>query len=151
MGLFGFIKKGLGKVVKLGLGQLTGGLSDKALQAMQASNQAKTAAKQAQAQMETMQRMAQMVKLAPTMAPISTNQAMMPLRKAASGSGGARKVTKRKKAAPRKAARVPTRTPSKRRAPRGGLQLRAMAAEWRAAGKPGTWQGWIKTNPIKGG
>lgn len=32
----------------------------------------------------------------------------------------------------------------KRSAPRGGLDLKAMAAQWRAAGKPGTWIGWVK-------
>lgn len=33
--------------------------------------------------------------------------------------------------------------------PAGGLDLKAMAAQWRAAGKPGTWLGWIKANPIR--
>lgn len=32
--------------------------------------------------------------------------------------------------------------------PKGGLDLKRMAAQWRAAGKPGTWIGWIKSNPI---
>lgn len=51
-----------------------------------------------------------------------------------------------------------SRMPQKRRTatgtgrrvpPRGGLDLKAMAAQWRAAGKPGTWLGWIKANPLK--
>lgn len=33
---------------------------------------------------------------------------------------------------------------SKRKAPTGGLDLKALSASWKAAGKPGTWQGWIK-------
>jgi len=33
-----------------------------------------------------------------------------------------------------------------RRPPTGGLDLKALSASWRAAGKPGTWQGWIKAN-----
>jgi hypothetical protein len=37
----------------------------------------------------------------------------------------------------------------KRVPPKGGLDLKAMAAAWRAAGKPGTWIGWIKSNQIK--
>lgn len=37
----------------------------------------------------------------------------------------------------------------KRKPPGGGLDLKAMAAAWRAAGKPGTWISWIKANPIK--
>lgn len=46
----------------------------------------------------------------------------------------------------RKAKRAPGkgRTP-----PKGGLDLKRMAAQWRAAGKPGTWIGWIKSNPIR--
>jgi hypothetical protein len=38
---------------------------------------------------------------------------------------------------------------SKRVPPKGGLDLKAMARDWRAAGKPGTWIAWIKANPIK--
>lgn len=51
----------------------------------------------------------------------------------------------------RKAKTVTKRTSSgvKRQPPKGGLDLKAMAAAWRAAGKPGTWLGWIKSNPIK--
>lgn len=30
--------------------------------------------------------------------------------------------------------------------PRGGLDLKAIAAEWRRQGKPGTWLGFIKAN-----
>lgn len=40
------------------------------------------------------------------------------------------------------------RTGKGRTPPRGGLDLKAMAAQWRAAGKPGTWLGWIKSQPI---
>jgi len=46
-------------------------------------------------------------------------------------------------AARRKAKRV---TGKGRRPPSGGLDLKALSASWRAAGKPGTWQGWIKAN-----
>lgn len=37
----------------------------------------------------------------------------------------------------------------KRPPPKGGLDLKAMAKEWRAAGKPGDWRSWIKNNPIR--
>lgn len=37
----------------------------------------------------------------------------------------------------------------KRLPPAGGLDLRAMAAQWRAAGKPGSWREWIRSNPIR--
>jgi hypothetical protein len=33
-----------------------------------------------------------------------------------------------------------------RRPPKGGLDLKALSASWKAAGKPGTWQGWIAKN-----
>ena len=38
---------------------------------------------------------------------------------------------------------------SRRVPPRGGLDLRAMAAEWREAGKPGRWIDWVKTHPVR--
>jgi len=50
------------------------------------------------------------------------------------------KMPQKRKTAPGTSKRVP---------PKGGLDLKAMAAQWRAAGKPGTWLGWIKANPIK--
>jgi len=60
----------------------------------------------------------------------------------------------RKPQARRKAARMPakartTASKGKRKAPSGGLDLKAIAIEWRAQGKPGTWQGFIKANPIR--
>ena len=39
----------------------------------------------------------------------------------------------------------------KRTPPAGGLDLAAMAAQWRAAGKPGSWRDWIKTNQLRKG
>lgn len=45
-------------------------------------------------------------------------------------------------------AKTPKRKGS-RKPPAGGLDLRAMGAAWRAAGKPGTWRDWIKTNQIR--
>ena len=54
----------------------------------------------------------------------------------------------------RKASRMPqkrrTATGKGRRTPpSGGLDLRAMAAAWRAAGKPGSWRDWIRTNQLR--
>lgn len=47
-------------------------------------------------------------------------------------------------------AKAKTRTrQGSRTVPRGGLDLKAMAAAWRAAGKPGTWREWIKTQQIR--
>jgi len=50
---------------------------------------------------------------------------------------------------PRKAAKVTRSSNGKRVPPKGGLDLAAIARQWRAAGKPGTWQGYIKANPIR--
>jgi hypothetical protein len=52
-------------------------------------------------------------------------------------SGG----TTRRKKAKRKAP-----SGAKRKAPTGGLNLKALSASWKKAGKPGTWQGWIRDN-----
>lgn len=35
---------------------------------------------------------------------------------------------------------------TKRRAPTGGLDLKALSASWRAAGKPGRWIDWVKSH-----
>lgn len=35
---------------------------------------------------------------------------------------------------------------SKRRAPTGGLDLKALSASWKAAGKPGSWMDWIRSH-----
>jgi len=40
----------------------------------------------------------------------------------------------------------PAKARSARKPPTGGLDLRALSASWKAAGKPGTWQGWIQAN-----
>lgn len=50
----------------------------------------------------------------------------------------------------RKASQKAKRSSGKGRTPpSGGLDLAAIAREWRAQGKPGTWQGFIKANPIR--
>lgn len=52
-------------------------------------------------------------------------------------------VSGRLKAASRRPAKAHR---AKRRPPPGGLDLKALSASWRAAGRPGTWQGWIAAN-----
>lgn len=49
-----------------------------------------------------------------------------------------------RRAAPRKA--KSSGKPSKRRAPTGGKDFKALSASWRAAGKPGTWLAWVKSH-----
>lgn len=65
-----------------------------------------------------------------------------------------RRTTKRaKKSAARSPARRSPRrrasTGTRRRPPPGGMDLKAMSAAWRAAGKPTSWQDWIKNNQIR--
>lgn len=51
---------------------------------------------------------------------------------------------------PHKSSRKAKRAPGKgRTAPAGGLDLKAIAAEWRRQGKPGRWIDFIKANPIR--
>lgn len=50
-------------------------------------------------------------------------------------------LTKKAPKKARKAASGGKRTP-----PKGGLNLKALSASWKAAGKPGTWQAWIASN-----
>lgn len=42
--------------------------------------------------------------------------------------------------------RKPAKPRSARKPPTGGLDLKALSQSWNAAGKPGTWQGWIAQN-----
>jgi hypothetical protein len=64
-------------------------------------------------------------------------------RQLAREEGGAAPARRAAKRARRPKAR---RSGVKRRPPTGGLNLKALSASWRAAGKPGTWQGWIQAN-----
>jgi len=45
--------------------------------------------------------------------------------------------------------RAATNGKGRRSPPAGGLDLKRMAGQWRAAGKPGTWRDWIKTNQLR--
>jgi len=143
MGIFGFVKKAVGKVVKTGLSVATRGVSDKVLKGLKQLGQAKQAAKAAAANEITLQRYAQMAKVAPkvaiTKAPAAVKLALRPM--------GAPKPKAKKR---RKAAAAPrAKSTSGRKPPKGGLDLAAIGRAWRAAGKPGSWQAYIKANPIK--
>lgn len=46
----------------------------------------------------------------------------------------------------RKRVKVKRAGSSNRKPPSGGLNLKALSASWRAAGKPGTWQQWIASH-----
>jgi hypothetical protein len=174
MGLFGFIKKGIGKVAKAGLSVVTKGLSDKAFKVLKDVGQAKQAQKQAAANQVTLQTYARQAKLTPrvamTQTPRAVKLALRPMGEKApakrktyrapkSAGGGewsskgmydiavAQRSAKKKRK--KGAAKVTRAKGTGRKAPKGGLDLKAIAAKWRAAGKPGTWIGYIKANPIK--
>lgn len=52
----------------------------------------------------------------------------------------------REKAAQNRAQRQSVRAAGLRKPPVGGLDLKGLSASWKAAGKPGSWQAWIKAN-----
>ena len=92
------------------------------------------------------------VRLAPPTASASAAQTMpggAPLSSAAERRNAktARAVrSRRPKAAPRGKASKPRRRSSGRKPPTGGLNLKALSASWKAAGKPGRWIDWVKAN-----
>lgn len=90
-----------------------------------------------------------LVKLAPAPRPVAAS-AESP---ATTMPGGAplakpRRARRRAAAAPRakKSKTVQQTINSGRRPPKGGKDLKALAAAWRAAGKPGKWIDWVKSH-----
>lgn len=163
MGLFGSIFKVVGKVAKAGLSVATKGISDKVFSvlkgrggAKQVQNTPDTTAQQ-QAIIEKWRGIAPNVKTTTVLAAVKKKQPA-PVARALKqrrprymadepGQGepwgsnaGETGPPPRRKRKPPKALR-PRRKP-----PSGGLDLRALSASWKAAGKPGTWQGWIAAN-----
>ena len=83
---------------------------------------------------------------APTVVPISAGTAKPPAVTMPGGSPLSTRSTVRRRpkvaaAKPRKAA-----SGSKRKPPKGGKDLKALSASWKAAGKPGKWIDWVKTH-----
>jgi hypothetical protein len=74
-----------------------------------------------------------------TAAPADTMPGGAPLRSAVAKL---RRATHSRRA---RASSSPARA-SKRRAPTGGLDLKALSASWKAAGKPGSWMDWIRSH-----
>lgn len=150
MGLFGFIKKAIGTVAKAGLSVVTHGVSDKVISSLKSKGIATTKAAN---QLITDKAAAQIGKLVPQVT--RTAQAAAPIIRAIDDNKVTVKAVKRstpakrKAAAAKKAAPRKTSSGAKRTPPKGGLDLAAIARAWRKAGKPGTWQGYIKSNPIK--
>lgn len=75
----------------------------------------------------------------PTTAAATTMPGGAPLGAKARGRPRARKA-KAPKSPPK------PRSGAKRAPPKGGKDLKALAASWKAAGKPGKWLDWVKTH-----
>lgn len=156
MSFFSFLGKTVGKIAKAGLGVATGGISTQIIDTVGGLLQKK---KQAVNQQNLYEAAGLTDKYAP---PARRTESAMPGAGYIPAYGGgpvnvsrpARRTRKRAAAAPRRAAAPRMRAKKKRRAgggrtpPPGGLDLKAMSRDWRAAGSPGTWQQWIASNPI---
>jgi len=159
VGLFKFVGKALGTVAKMGLSVATKGLSDKVFSALKSSGQAKQAAKMIAAQQVTNQRLAQAVKIEPRVAPEATIARAVKTKGAIlkgfpGGSDAPKRRRRKKKAAGTTAKRAKATTGAKRKPPKGGLDFRAMAVQWRAHdkmydGRKVSWLEWQKIAPIK--
>lgn len=150
MGLFSALKKIAGKVVKAGLSVATRGVSDKVFSALKSRGQkpATVEAKMPKGRSMTEQEFALANKLGQAAPKVRTSEVYEGVFKKKSAYKKKRRgaamspttTTRRKKT---------TTTGGKRKPPPGGLDLAAMAREWRAAGKPGSWLSWIKSNQIR--
>lgn len=148
MGFFGTIAKLAGKVVKAGASTLTHGASDLLLKQLKGTGQVKQAQKAVAAKQMTAQQIAAATAVQPSVkvpAAQKITAALKPMATAPKASS--QKKASTPKAKKPKAAKV--KKPSNRKAPKGGLDLAAISRAWKAAGKPGTWLGYIKANPIK--
>jgi hypothetical protein len=153
MGLFGSIFKVVGKVAKAGLSVATKGISDKVFSVLKGRGAQKQVqhtpdvTAQQQAVIEKWRGVAPNVKVTSVLAAVKKKQpatvarAMKQrVRYMADEPDQGEPPPPRRKRKPPKALR-PRRKP-----PTGGLDLKALSASWKAAGKPGTWQGWIAAN-----
>lgn len=148
MGFFGTIAKLAGKVVKAGASVVTHGASDNLLQALKGGGGVKAAVKAAKTSTLNAQQLAQITKLTPTVkgsAATKVQAALKPVAKVPKAKTKKAKATPK----PKKAKAAKVKKASTRKPPKGGLDLAAISRAWKAAGKPGTWLGYIKANPIK--
>lgn len=84
---------------------------------------------------------------APTIVPISAGTAKPPAVTMPGGAPLSTRATVRRR--PKLAAAAPKARKAaggKRKPPKGGKDLKALSASWKAAGKPGKWIDWVKTH-----
>lgn len=159
MGLFGALKKLAGGVIKTGLSFATHGVSDKVLGALKGMGK-KRATTVAKPTLWTEQETALVNKLGQATPRVRMTEVMADAR-AGDGLRGTYKRKASYKAKPSSrapagrsraaagAAKPAGASAGRRGPPPGGLDLASMAAAWRAAGKPGSWQDWIRSNQIR--
>lgn len=161
MGLFGSIFKAVGKVAKAGLSIATKGVSDRVFAVLKGRGGAKKAevtpaTAQTQAIIEKWRGIAPNVKTTTVLAAVRKRQ---PAKMARSMRSRARYMADEPDQGepwgsnpgeegprPRRKRKPPKALRPRRKPPTGGLDLRALSASWKAAGRPGTWQGWIAAN-----
>lgn len=148
MGLFGSIFKAVGKVAKVGLSVATKGVSDKVFQVLKGRGTAKQVAStpdvtgQQLAVIEKWRGIAPNVKTTTVLAAVKKKQPA----KVARAMKQRREPDYDDEPPPRRKRKPPRALRPRRKPPSGGLDLKALSASWKAAGKPGTWQGWIAAN-----
>lgn len=138
--------KGVGKAIRAKVAVVTGGASEAALRGIKVAKalgatRAKKAAqpKSVRAAIAKLEAMPKLTVRQTSGDPPAAPPGMAPRRSPAPPRRAAVKLPKAKKAKAPKA--KGTRKP-----PSGGLDLKALAAQWRAAGKPGKWIDFVKAN-----
>lgn len=139
------VKKPLLGAARVALSGATGGLSEKVITVGKAIGKAKKVSKATKA-LDAMPRLQLAENKYYVPAPtegVGVQATAMP-----GGASLRKKAPKRRKttAKAKKPKATKKASGSKRKPPSGGLNLKALSASWKAAGKPGTWQQWIKAN-----
>jgi hypothetical protein len=153
MGLFGFIGKAVGKIARAGLSVATHGLSDKVINGARAVLGAKPKAANMvpYAGTSTAQERALMNKIGTLTPRVRVTERSEGWSFKSKPAYKTKRRTRTPRIAPQRAIRpaAASKPRGTRKPPSGGLDLSAMAAAWKAAGKPMAWQAWIKTNPLR--
>jgi hypothetical protein len=152
MGLFGSIFKVVGKVAKAGLSVATKGVSDKVFSVLKGRGAQKQVAStpdvtaQQLAVIEKWRGIAPNVKTTTVLAAVKKKQPAKVARAMKQRVRYMADEPDQGEPPPRRRRKPPKALRPRRKPPSGGLDLKALSASWNAAGKPGTWQGWIAAN-----
>jgi len=152
MGLFGSIFKVVGKVAKAGLSVATKGVSDKVFSVLKGRGAQKQVAStpdvtaQQLAVIEKWRGIAPNVKTTTVLAAVKKKQPAKVARAMKQRVRYMADEPDQGEPPPRRRRKPPKALRPRRKPPSGGLDLKALSASWKAAGRPGTWQGWIAAN-----